>query len=385
MLRCIRCSACMNHCPVYGAIGGHAYGWVYPGPMGSVLTPQLVGIDAAGQLPNASTFCGRCEEVCPMHIPLPKMMRHWRERSSNGICHRPEFASVWAHGPFRQTPEVVPNRRRCRCLVAAATGRPKGTYQESAPGGRLDRLARPAGAAGPNLPTAMGGTPGGTAMSDAREQILNTLRRGLQRGPVAGERRAELEARLAHPPRNVIPARALRPHFEQVDLFVQMARNAATTVDPVTHPADVPVAVSAFLDCEGLPLNWSWRRTRNWRRCRGRRTSLHIERRAAVDGDQTSVSLAFAGIAETGTLVLLSGPHSPTTLNFLPDTHIVVLRADRIVGAYEDAWDLLRARGLGMPRTVNFITGPSRSADIEQTVQMGAHGPLRLHIVLVGG
>ncbi|MCB1823571.1 MAG: lactate utilization protein, partial [Candidatus Competibacteraceae bacterium] len=80
MLRCIRCSACMNHCPVYGAIGGHAYGWVYPGPMGSVLTPQLIGIDAAGQLPNASTFCGRCEEVCPMHIPLPKMMRHWRER-----------------------------------------------------------------------------------------------------------------------------------------------------------------------------------------------------------------------------------------------------------------------------------------------------------------
>ncbi len=80
MLRCIRCSACMNHCPVYGAIGGHAYGWVYPGPMGSVLTPQLIGIDAAGQLPNASTFCGRCEEVCPVHIPLPKMMRHWRER-----------------------------------------------------------------------------------------------------------------------------------------------------------------------------------------------------------------------------------------------------------------------------------------------------------------
>lgn len=80
MLRCIRCAACMNHCPVYGAIGGHAYGWVYPGPMGSVLTPQLIGIEVAGHLPNASTFCGRCEEVCPMHIPLPKMMRHWREQ-----------------------------------------------------------------------------------------------------------------------------------------------------------------------------------------------------------------------------------------------------------------------------------------------------------------
>jgi L-lactate dehydrogenase complex protein LldF len=80
MLRCIRCGACLNHCPVYQAVGGHAYGWVYPGPMGAVLTPSLIGLDKAGQLPNASTFCGRCEEVCPMKIPLPGMMRHWRER-----------------------------------------------------------------------------------------------------------------------------------------------------------------------------------------------------------------------------------------------------------------------------------------------------------------
>tara|TARA_R110002020_G_scaffold96186_23_gene230624 strand:+ start:2524 stop:3960 length:1437 start_codon:yes stop_codon:yes gene_type:complete len=80
MLRCIRCGACMNHCPVYHAVGGHAYGSVYPGPMGAVLTPSLNGIEETGQLPNASTFCGRCEAVCPMRIPLPKMMRHWRER-----------------------------------------------------------------------------------------------------------------------------------------------------------------------------------------------------------------------------------------------------------------------------------------------------------------
>jgi L-lactate dehydrogenase complex protein LldF len=80
MLRCIRCGACMNHCPVYHAVGGHAYGWVYPGPMGAVLTPSLIGVDQAGNLPNASTFCGRCEEVCPVRIPLPRMMRSWRER-----------------------------------------------------------------------------------------------------------------------------------------------------------------------------------------------------------------------------------------------------------------------------------------------------------------
>lgn len=80
MLRCIRCGACMNHCPVYHSVGGHAYGWVYPGPMGAVLTPTLIGVEKGGHLPNASTFCGRCESVCPMKIPLPKMMRHWRER-----------------------------------------------------------------------------------------------------------------------------------------------------------------------------------------------------------------------------------------------------------------------------------------------------------------
>ncbi len=80
MLRCIRCGACLNHCPVYQAVGGHAYGWVYPGPIGAVVTPALTGLKASRHLPNASTFCGRCEEVCPMRIPLPKMLRHWREK-----------------------------------------------------------------------------------------------------------------------------------------------------------------------------------------------------------------------------------------------------------------------------------------------------------------
>jgi len=80
ILRCIRCGACMNHCPVYHAVGGHAYGWVYPGPVGAVLTPTFVGLEEGRHLPNASTFCGRCESVCPMRIPLPKLMRHWREK-----------------------------------------------------------------------------------------------------------------------------------------------------------------------------------------------------------------------------------------------------------------------------------------------------------------
>ena len=81
VLRCIRCGACMNHCPVYAAVGGHAYGWVVPGPIGAALDPGLIGVEEAKHLPHASTFCGRCEEVCPMRIPLPKIMRHWREKT----------------------------------------------------------------------------------------------------------------------------------------------------------------------------------------------------------------------------------------------------------------------------------------------------------------
>ena len=99
MLRCLRCAACLNHCPVYAAVGGHAYGWVYPGPMGAVLTPALVGVGEAGHLPNASTFCGRCESVCPVKIPLPKMMRHWREREFSWRLSPPVYRSglkLWA-------------------------------------------------------------------------------------------------------------------------------------------------------------------------------------------------------------------------------------------------------------------------------------------------
>ena len=100
MLRCIRCSACMNHCPVYATVGGHAYGWVYPGPMGWGADPRTpAGVEEAGHLPNASTFCGKCESVCPMKIPLPKMMRHWREREWQRGLNPPLFRAglkLWA-------------------------------------------------------------------------------------------------------------------------------------------------------------------------------------------------------------------------------------------------------------------------------------------------
>ena len=123
MLRCIRCGACMNHCPVYQNVGGHAYGWVYPGPMGSVLTPTYIGIENAGDLPNASTFCGECQVVCPVKIPLPDLMRKWRERQFD-LKLRPlgeRFAmSVW--GFFVQRPGLYAFATRLGARVAAMLG-----------------------------------------------------------------------------------------------------------------------------------------------------------------------------------------------------------------------------------------------------------------------
>ena len=220
-------------------------------------------------------------------------------------------------------------------------------------------------------------------MAEAKTQIIAGIRRALGRGALEGGGKAAAEARLRDHPRGTIPARADLPRPEQLALFVEMAEKVAATVAPVPSLADVPDAVADYLASQNLPavikaspdpalraIPWS------------NRPLLSVTYGRADDSDPASVTGAIAGVAETGTLVLISGAEAPSTLNFLPDTHVVVLRAAQVVGAYEEAWDLLRQAG-AMPRTVNWITGPSRTGDIEQQIQLGAHGPRRLHIVLV--
>ncbi|WP_249680592.1 lactate utilization protein B [Roseococcus pinisoli] len=131
MLRCIRCAACMNHCPVYGATGGHAYGWVYPGPMGAVLTPSLIGVEKSGHLPNASTFCGRCESVCPVKIPLPNLMRHWREREFERHLRPGALRTnldIWAW--FAKRPGLYRAATRLAIGTLGLFGRNKGAFRK---------------------------------------------------------------------------------------------------------------------------------------------------------------------------------------------------------------------------------------------------------------
>jgi L-lactate dehydrogenase complex protein LldG len=228
---------------------------------------------------------------------------------------------------------------------------------------------------------------GAAQVSGARERILASIRSSLGRGSVDANTAGELRTRIATHSRNLIPARAtVLDEAGRVDLFVAMAEEVQATVVRVPSLASVPEAVVHYLAAENLPaelvvapdgeldaIPWE------------DRPLLRIHRGRAEAEDKVSLTSCHAAIAESGTLMLISGPHSPTTLNFLPDTHIVVVHREQVVAVYEDGLDRLRANDASgkLPRVINFITGPSRTADIEQHIELGAHGPRRLHIVLV--
>lgn len=222
-------------------------------------------------------------------------------------------------------------------------------------------------------------------MSTDRSQILNGIRRSLRRGELTGDGLKDVQSRLAQPPRGPAVARAQVAPADKVALFCQWAEFNNATVARV-GAADVPGEVTAFLARNNLPANVAMAPSPlldgyDW----SSQKMLSIRRGRGEGSDQVSITGAFAGIAETGTLVMASGPDHPVSLNLLPDTHVVVLRETDIVGGYEDVWVRLRERyGKDrMPRTVNTITGPSRTGDIEQTIELGAHGPRRMHILVV--
>lgn len=221
----------------------------------------------------------------------------------------------------------------------------------------------------------------------ARENILSNVRRSLGVSGIDAPRRASVEARIAAHARGIAPQRGQGDPAARLAMFMEQAQAVATSF---AHAADVnetPMQIAEFLRAHNLPARLRMGEDARLRDLPWGAASIEISHGPSAGDDLNSVSFAEAGIAETGTLALVSGAHNPTTLNFLPDNHIVILRAADIEADYEAVWARLRERyGAGfMPRTVNLVTGPSRSADIEQKLLLGAHGPRRLHVVIVGG
>jgi len=211
----------------------------------------------------------------------------------------------------------------------------------------------------------------------ARANILTRIRTAQGRAVTvrSDEREAVAQYIAAHP-------QGPRPQVD-ADIearFRDRALNLATTIDEVKTVAEIPAAVARYLRGLNLPMAgvcWPEFAALDWAA-----EGLKVETRAARGDDLIGITGAFCAIAETGTLMMCSGPDTPPAASLLPETHIAVVLRSRIVTGMEDAWALLRAERGAMPRAVNFISGPSRTADIEQTVTLGAHGPYRVHVLL---
>jgi L-lactate dehydrogenase complex protein LldG len=210
----------------------------------------------------------------------------------------------------------------------------------------------------------------------ARENILARIR-SANSARALGDKPAKVADRLARHPRGPMPKMEWNPlqHFKDCSVA------AASTLDEVNSLADVPQAVARYLRENDLPTSgacWPELGDLDWDGA-----GLEIQPRAANADDKIGVTGTYCGLAETGTLVLLSGQNQHATTSLLPETHIAVVSVSRIVASMEDVWDLLRSERGHLPRQINFVSGPSRTADIEMTLVYGAHGPFRVHVILL--
>jgi len=220
-------------------------------------------------------------------------------------------------------------------------------------------------------------------MSNARDDILASIRRALHVSGHEAPRKAAVAARLAQATPGILPQRGALTGRALIDQFIAEATVTFATVKEV-KTAEIPAEVARYLRDNNLPATLKMGADPRLTRLNWGETALDISHGRSDGHDLNGLSHAFGAAAETGTLILVSGADNPTTLNFLPDNHIVVVNATDTAGHYESVLARIRGQfGAGhMPRTVNFITGPSRSADIEQKLLLGAHGPRSLHIII---
>ena len=220
----------------------------------------------------------------------------------------------------------------------------------------------------------------------ARDAVLARTRRALGKSADRASARADAEAYVEahrHGPRPAMPP-------DLVTRFVERARDLQSTVERLAEPSELPAAVARYLSAvdasaeSAVPaaragVCWPEFAELHWQAA-----GLSVEARPTTGQDRLGITGAFCAIAETGTLVLLPGEKWPTATALLPDTHVAVVRAERIVSGMEEAFALVRTEQGRLPRAVNLISGPSRTGDIEQTIVLGAHGPYQVHIIVLG-
>lgn len=218
----------------------------------------------------------------------------------------------------------------------------------------------------------------------SRDAMLARIRAKVSKG---GEetRKAIVDAHLKQHRRNLIPERGIGDEAHRLRVFTEMMEAVGGSVEVLDDINDVPHAVAAYLRQSNLSAHVRRGADPVLAKLPWHRGTLQVETGRAQDSDRASITRAFAGVAESGTIIQISGQDNPTTLNFLPEVHIVVLEASNIFASYEEAWTKLRsAMGEGvMPRSVNMISGPSRTGDIEQTIVRPAHGPKNMHVIIV--
>lgn len=214
-------------------------------------------------------------------------------------------------------------------------------------------------------------------MNDARETILARIRHTLQ-----GDDKTLIDVVVEPPLRQ--PLCGPQPGWQEDDSsrFINKLESVAGSISRISSVDEVVPAITAYLQQHDIPLSLVAARS-NLLDGIGWSDDFTVEQRKATGSDITVLTEAYAGVAEAGSLVLLSGADSPTSLNFLPDNYLCILRREHLVRHIEDVWLRLRQEHTGLPRAINFITGPSRTADVEQTIQLGAHGPRRLHVIFI--
>jgi iron-sulfur cluster protein len=402
-LRCIRCSACLNSCPVYQRAGGHAYESVYPGPIGAILTPQLRGFDEAGSLPYASSLCGACGDVCPVKIEIPRILVHLRSKvvdshrdeltaervAMEGLARafstRRGYERLQKLGKVGQLPLVRKGRiHRLPGLLGGWTEMrdlrplPKQTFREwwREQRGSGSNGAAPVAAKRPAAPAASNGAESGdggaTAGADPRATVMARIGAALAAAPPApAEVPRDYRRRDEGPPEEIL------------ERFAERVAEYRATVTRAA-PGELAAALAAACAQHGaarlgvppdLPQEW-----------RPEGVELVDDNgltAAELDGLDGSITAAAVGIAETGSFVLDGGPaQGRRALTLVPDLHVCVIEAERVVGFVPEALERL-APAPREGRPVTFVSGPSATSDIELNRVEGVHGPRTLHVVIV--